>query len=80
MRISTGNRSAWAALLRAGLGISLTVSMLGGMLVALSACGGGGWPMTVEQRYSTPKTQEEVLQDKVDAARRAERAHGNGSF
>jgi hypothetical protein len=45
------------------------------MLVALSACG-GGWPMTVEQRYSAPKSQEEILQDKVDAARRAERAHG----
>jgi len=50
--------------------------MLGGMLIALSACGSAGWPMTVEQRYSAPKTQEEVLQDKVDAGRRAERAHG----
>jgi hypothetical protein len=33
--------------------------------------------MTVEQRYSAPKTQEEILQDRVDAARRAERAHGS---
>jgi hypothetical protein len=32
--------------------------------------------MTVEQRYSAPKSQEDILQDKVNAARRAERAHG----
>jgi hypothetical protein len=82
MRTTTGNRStltkllrAGTKLLRAGLDVSLAASMLGGMLVALSACG-GGWPMTVEQRYSAPKTQEEVLQEKVDAAKRTERAHG----
>jgi len=82
MRTSTGSQSTsakpmrtGAKLLRAGLGVSLAASVLGGMLVALSACG-GGWPMTVEQRYSAPKSQEEILQDKVDAARRAERAHG----
>jgi hypothetical protein len=73
MRTSTGK--TLAKLLRAGLGISLAASTLGGMLVALSACG-GGWPMTVERRYSAPKSQEEILQEKVDAARRAERAHG----
>ncbi|MGN6769331.1 MAG: hypothetical protein ACTHJQ_05730 [Rhizobiaceae bacterium] len=72
---NTGNRSTSAVSLRSGLGIALAASMFGGMLLALSACG-GGWPMTVEQRYSAPKTQEEILQDKVDAARRAERAHG----
>jgi hypothetical protein len=33
--------------------------------------------MTVEQRYSAPKTPDEILQDRVDAARRAERAHGS---
>jgi hypothetical protein len=74
MRTITGNRSTLAGLLRAGLGVSLAASMLGGMLIVLSAC--GGWPMTVEQRYSAPKSQEDILQDKVDAARRAERAHG----
>jgi hypothetical protein len=75
MRTTTGNRSTLTKLLRAGLDVSLAASLLGGMLVALSACG-GGWPMTVEQRYSAPKTQEEVLQEKVDAAKRTERAHG----
>jgi hypothetical protein len=49
--------------------------MLGGILLALSACG-GGYPMTVEQRYVEPKTPDQVLQDKVDAATRTERAHG----
>jgi hypothetical protein len=76
MRTITGNRSTLAGLLRAGLGVSLAASTLGGMLIVLSACGGGGWPMSVEQRYSAPRSQEEILQDKVDAARRAERAHG----
>ena len=60
---------------RAAFGLSVAALMLGGMALGLSACG-GGYPMTVEQRYSAPKTQEEILQDKVDAARRAERAHG----
>jgi hypothetical protein len=77
MRTITGNRSTLAGLLRAGLGVSLAASMLGAMLIVLSACGGGGgWPMTVEQRYSAPKSQEDILQEKVNAARRAERAHG----
>ena len=62
-------------LTRAALGASVAISMLGGMLVTLAACGGGS-PMTVEQRYSEPKTPEQILQDKVDAATRAERAHG----
>ena len=69
------NQSMMRRLLRAALKTSVALSMLGGALVALSACGGGS-PMTVEQRYSAPKTQEEILQDKVDAARRTERAHG----
>jgi hypothetical protein len=76
MRIRKGNRTGFARLLGAGFAVTVAASLLGGMLVALSACGGGS-PMTVEQRYSAPKTQEEILQDKVDAARRAERAHGS---
>jgi len=79
MKISKGNRTTFARLpgarlLGAGLDVAVAASLLGGMLVALSACGGS--PMSVEQRYSAPKTQEEILQEKVDAARRAERAHG----
>jgi hypothetical protein len=69
------NQSMLKRLLRTALGTSVALSMLGGALVALSACGGGS-PMTVEQRYSAPKTQEEILQDKVDAAKRIERGHG----
>lgn len=60
---------------RAAFGLSVAALMLGGIAVGLSACG-GGYPMTVEQRYSEPKTPDEVLQDKVDAAKRIERAHG----
>jgi hypothetical protein len=76
MKTGKGSLSLLADLLRAGPGIAATASMLGGMLVTLSACGGGGWPMTVEQRYSEPKTQEQILQEKVDAAQRAKLAHG----
>ncbi|MDN5926661.1 MAG: hypothetical protein L0I29_06265 [Hyphomicrobiales bacterium] len=66
-----------AKLPRAGLGIAAAASMFGGMLITLSACGGGSWPMTVEQRYSEPKAQDEILQEKIEAANRAERAHGS---
>jgi hypothetical protein len=76
MKTGKDSLSVSAKLLRAGLGIAAAASTLGGMLVTLSACGGGGWPMTVEQRYSEPKTQEQILQEKVDAAQRAELAHG----
>jgi hypothetical protein len=76
MRTGKGNRTNFARLLGAGLDMVVAASLLGGMLVALSACGGGS-PMTVEQRYSAPKTPDEILQDRVDAARRAERAHGS---
>jgi hypothetical protein len=69
------NHAMLKKLLRGAFEAAVAISMLGGILVGLSACGGGS-PMTVEQRYSAPKTQEEILQDKVDAARRAERAHG----
>jgi hypothetical protein len=69
------NQSMLKRLLRTALGTSVALAMLGSALVALSACGGGS-PMTVEQRYSAPKTQEEILQDKVDAAKRIERGHG----
>lgn len=61
--------------MRAGVEASVAASILGTMLVTLSACGGGS-PMTVERRYDAPKSEDEILQEKVDAARRAERAHG----
>jgi hypothetical protein len=75
MKTKTRDQTTFAGLLRVGLGISIAGAFLGGMPLVLSACGGS--PMTVEQRYSAPKTQEEILQDRVDAARRAERAHGS---
>jgi hypothetical protein len=75
MSIIASNQSMPKKLLRRTLEASVALSMLGGILVALSACGGGS-PMRVEQRYIEPKTPEQVLQDKVEAAKRAERAHG----
>jgi hypothetical protein len=75
MSIIAGNQPMPKKLLRTAFEASVAVSMLGGILLALSACG-GGYPMTVEQRYVEPKTPDEVLQDKVDAATRTERAHG----
>ena len=62
-------------LLRTALEASVAASIFGGILLTLTACG-GGYPMTVEQRYTEPKTPNEILQDKIDAARRTERAHG----
>jgi hypothetical protein len=73
---TTGHQPKLSHVLRAALEAAVAVSMLCGIAVAPSACAGGGWPMSVEQRYSEPKGPDELLQDKVEAAKRAERAHG----
>ncbi|MGN6464371.1 MAG: hypothetical protein ACTHLP_02670 [Rhizobiaceae bacterium] len=75
MSTTKGHQPMLGNAFRAAFGLSVAALMLGGMALGLSACG-GGYPMTVEQRYSEPKTPDEVLQDKVDAAKRIERAHG----
>ncbi len=74
MSIDSYDKAGLGKVARLCIRCSVSFLLIGAGLLSLTACGGS--PMTVERRYSEPKSQEQILDDKVAAARRAERAHG----